>query len=127
MHYAVEAHTNVDIYALFLPMNALCRVVEIGCTISEIRADCLYFAGKRCIDELPAGCDKHLIAELARPNQHNQQYIHTYPEMKYFVTPIICIESAKVTLTSKYQFYNLHSLMPAFFHHYALLVALLCN
>ena len=33
----------------FLPMNALCRIVEIGCTISEIRADCLYLAGKRCI------------------------------------------------------------------------------
>ena len=49
MHYAVEAHTIVEIYALFLPMNALCRIAEIGCTIPEIRADCLYLAGKRCI------------------------------------------------------------------------------
>ena len=41
MHYAVEAHSIVEMYALFLPINALCRIVEIGCTISEIRADCL--------------------------------------------------------------------------------------
>ena len=41
MHDAVEAHTIVEIYALFLPMSALCRIVEIGRTISEIRADCL--------------------------------------------------------------------------------------
>ena len=47
MHYAVEAHTIVEIYALFLPMNALCRIVEIGCTISEIRTDCLYLDGKK--------------------------------------------------------------------------------
>ena len=46
MHYAVEGHTIVELRALCLPMNALCRIVEIGCTISEIRADCLYLAGK---------------------------------------------------------------------------------
>ena len=48
MHYAVEGHTILELRALYLPMNALCRIVEIGCTISEIRADCLYLAGKRC-------------------------------------------------------------------------------
>ena len=51
MHYAVEGHTILELRALCLPMNALCRIVEIGCTISEIRADCLYLAGKRCIPE----------------------------------------------------------------------------
>ena len=48
MPNAVEAHAIVEIYALFPSMNALCRIVEIGCTISEIRADCLYLDGKRC-------------------------------------------------------------------------------
>ena len=28
MHYAVEAHSIVEICALFLPMNAQCRIVE---------------------------------------------------------------------------------------------------
>ena len=40
MHYAVEGHTIVELRALCPPMNALCRIVEIGCTISELRADC---------------------------------------------------------------------------------------
>ena len=48
MHYAVEGHTILELRALCLPMNALCRIVEIGCTISQIRADCLYLAGKGC-------------------------------------------------------------------------------
>ena len=46
MHYAVEAHAMLEIYALFLPVNELCRIVVIGCTISEICADCLYFDAK---------------------------------------------------------------------------------
>ena len=46
MHYAVEGHSIVGMRALLLPMNALCRIVEIGCTIFEIRAGCLYLAGK---------------------------------------------------------------------------------
>ena len=40
MRYAVEGHAIVEICALFLPMNALCRIIEIGCTICEIGADC---------------------------------------------------------------------------------------
>ena len=47
MHYAVEGHTIVEICALFLPMSALCRIIEIGGTFSEIRADCLYLVRKR--------------------------------------------------------------------------------
>ena len=39
MHYAVDGYTIVEICVAFLPMNALCRIVEIGCTFSEIRAD----------------------------------------------------------------------------------------
>ena len=63
MHYAVEGIMNstgagsigaiVEICAMFLLMNALCRVVVIGCTISEIRADCLYLAGRSCSNALP--------------------------------------------------------------------------
>ena len=39
MHDAVEGHTFVELRALCLPMNLLCRIVEIGYTISEMRAD----------------------------------------------------------------------------------------
>ena len=46
MHYAVGAHTIVELHGLYLPMNALSRIVEIGRTVSEMRADCLYLAGK---------------------------------------------------------------------------------
>ena len=31
-----------------LPMNALCRIAEIGYTITDIRSDCLYWAEKSC-------------------------------------------------------------------------------
>ena len=47
MHYAVEGHTILELRAQCLPMNALYRIVEIGCTVSEIRADYLHLAGKK--------------------------------------------------------------------------------
>ena len=46
MHYAVEGLTIFELRALCLPMNALCRIVEMGCTVSDMRADCLYLTGK---------------------------------------------------------------------------------
>ena len=49
MHYAVEGHAIVELRALYLPMNTMSRIVEICCTVSDMRADCLYLARKMCI------------------------------------------------------------------------------
>ena len=43
---AVECYAVTEFRALCLPMNALCRFAGIGCTITEIRDDCRYLAGK---------------------------------------------------------------------------------
>ena len=55
MHYAenecalpIRLHYN-ELRALCLATNNLCRAAENRCTITEMRADCLYLAGKRCI------------------------------------------------------------------------------
>ena len=83
MHYAVEGHTILELRALYLPMNALCRIVEIGCTISEIHADCLYLAGKRCKPVCPSEIyrlyDKYklealspMFDDISHPIRNNQ-------------------------------------------------------
>ena len=55
MHYAenecvmsIGLHCN-ELRALCLTTNAICRTAEIGALITEMRADCLYLAGKRFI------------------------------------------------------------------------------
>ena len=44
----VESCAVTDFRALCLPMNALYRIAGMNCTITEMRADRLYLAGKRC-------------------------------------------------------------------------------
>ena len=48
-HYAVERCTITLFRVLRLTMNTLCRNAGIACAFTEMRADCLYLAGKGCI------------------------------------------------------------------------------
>ena len=50
--YAFERCAVTEYRALCLLMDALCHIAGIGCIITEMRADCLYLAGKRYSEQL---------------------------------------------------------------------------